>query len=83
MDDKFYKPKTLCWDCDNATGGCSWSEHMNHTPVKGWYAVRNDIKTKEGTHTESYIVISCPEFVRDAREGGMIRKKVKNVGQTA
>ena len=77
------KPKTLCWDCANATGGCSWSDHWKHQPVKGWYAVRNDLKSKEGTMVESYIVISCPEFVRDAREGGMIRKKVKNVGQTA
>ena len=41
--------------------------------------MRNDLKSKEGTMAESYIVISCPEFVRDAREGGMIRKKVKNV----
>lgn len=70
------KPNTICWDCANATGNCSWSDFWQHEPVKGWYAVRNDLHKSEAD-IESYIVISCPEFVRDAEQYGQVRKKVK------
>ena len=60
------KPQTLCWDCENACGGCSWSRPgMAAEPVKGWTATRNDIKN--GSKAESYIVHACPEFVPDRR----------------
>ena len=54
------KKTTLCWDCQKATGKCSWSEKL--IPVEGW--------TAEPTYTassdmHSYRVIECPEFVRD------------------
>lgn len=65
--------KTLCWDCANYCGGCSWSEHLNHTPVKGWRAFRRDLSNKTGETIESYVVIDCPEFIRDAEEGGQYR----------
>ena len=65
--------QTLCWDCANATGGCSWSMHTEHKPVEGWNAIRRDIHNKYSEPVESYIVISCPEFVRDARNGGTYR----------
>lgn len=64
---------TLCWLCRNAvpspeTGaGCSWSRKP-HTPVPGWEAERRDLygyaskgSWKAGV-TESYRVLSCPEF---------------------
>lgn len=56
---------TLCWDCENAcNGGCTWSEKLE--PVDGWTAQ----KTANG-----YVVHDCPEFKRDAYEGGAIRPK--------
>ena len=62
----YTKPKTICWDCANACGGCSWSDHWKHKPVEGWNAVRNDLHNKDGAVIESYIVYECPEFVRDS-----------------
>lgn len=50
--------QTLCWDCTNATGACSWS--ANFTPVKGWDAER--IVKPEGV---TYQVNACPLFDRD------------------
>ena len=70
---EFNKPRTLCWDCANACGGCSWSDHWLHTPIEGWTAIRNDLKTKEGETTESYIVFECPEFIRDGTGFGSQR----------
>ena len=66
---------TLCWDCANYCGGCSWSDHWMHKPVEGWTAIRNDIRTKAGDVVESYIVMGCPEFVRDAYGGGQERMR--------
>lgn len=57
---------TICWDCANATGGCSWSKSL--VPVEGWKA----IKTKKQT-VESYAVYDCPEFKRDAMGNGLRR----------
>ena len=58
---------TLCWDCQNACCGCSWSRTF--TPVKGWVTEPAVItyKTKSGeVHTtDSYKVIECPEFKGD------------------
>ena len=64
---------TICWGCAKATGNCSWSDYPNPKPVKGWRAVRNDIQHKDGTSVESYIVIECPEFIKDAEEYGQTR----------
>ena len=50
---------TLCWECKMATGGCRWSNRLK--PVVGWNAIRT--KGKTGV---SYIVLDCPDFVRDA-----------------
>lgn len=61
------KNQSLCWDCQNACGGCSWSRSF--TPVEGWEARPTKIKlipNKEGLeYTDSYHVISCPEFIPD------------------
>ncbi len=52
------KKETLCWTCQNACGGCSWSRSF--TPVEGWEA-----KPTKNEQTDSYRVISCPEFIPD------------------
>lgn len=54
--------QTICWGCDNACGGCSWSREFK--PVEGWTATRRDLLMTNGTK-ESYIVHECPEFVPD------------------
>lgn len=69
------RPPTLCWDCANALGGCSWAS-PEHVPVRGWIAARYDMRTMYGgmEHLyESYIVIQCPEFDRDAWMAGSRR----------
>lgn len=52
---KNVKPEgdTLCWECRNATGGCSWSKKLK--PVKGW-------TVEEGSVSVS--VKSCPKYER-------------------
>jgi len=59
------KRQTLCWDCENACGGCSWSDHWKHTPVEGWTAKRTRLRMDKDDYGDSYIVIECPEFKRD------------------
>lgn len=73
----YYKPKprktkkdTLCWTCQNACGGCSWSRSFK--PVKGWEAKKTVIKHQrsEGCkapfiYDDSYLVINCPEYKMD------------------
>ena len=69
---QIYK-QTLCWSCKNAVGRCSWSEvdeskkdrPIKYEPVSGWVA----IKTKKMNYN-SYVVLSCPEFVPDDNYGG-------------
>ena len=68
MDIHFVANSTLCWECANATGNCSWSEDL--IPVEGWVA-EYSTKTKE----DSYRVIACPEFVRDSYQNGQVRMK--------
>ena len=53
---------TLCWDCENATGGCCWSEKL--IPVNGWWAE----EFNGGTY-----VVDCPLFKRDSYGGGQFR----------
>lgn len=61
------KAYTLCWDCEKATGGCSWSNEL--IPVKGWSAKNT---TKKGGY-DSFYVYNCPLFERDAYKGGTFR----------
>ena len=67
------RKRTICWDCEKACGDCSWTDYNEQKPVKGWTAIRNDLKHKDGTGVESYLVTDCPEFVRDAYNGGQQR----------
>ena len=61
---------TLCWDCKKAIGGCRWSNSLK--PVKGWDAV--ELKATATRPYGSYFVKDCPEFERDAYNGGTSRK---------
>lgn len=71
----FYKPSTLCEVCENACGGCSWSEYGVQQPVEGWDAIQavidNSNDSKHGRRTglalESYVVLRCPEFNLEER----------------
>lgn len=54
------KIETICWKCQNACGGCSWSRRLE--PVKGWKAERVVNKDIYDTKFKSYKVIECPEF---------------------
>lgn len=56
--------QTLCWDCAKACGGCRWSDVLR--PVLKWQTE----PTNNGLR-----VVNCPEFERDAYEGGTIRAK--------
>jgi hypothetical protein len=51
----------LCYICQKACGGCSWSKRF--VPVPGWDAKPTIIKDKEG-YISSYKINKCPEFVR-------------------
>ena len=57
---KSQRKATLCWDCKNACGGCSWSRSF--VPVKGWDAKETSLKSAEGD-IKSYFVTMCPEFI--------------------
>ena len=67
---------TLCWDCSKACGGCPWSRR-SHRPVQGWIATPTKLKLRAKSNPygesfdSSYIVHSCPLFVRDAVDHGM------------
>ena len=54
--------ETICWDCARAYGGCSWSATLE--PVPGWTT------RKQGNGED---VVTCPQFVADAKNGGEIR----------
>ncbi|MCR5566001.1 MAG: hypothetical protein K6F61_04055 [Clostridiales bacterium] len=61
-------PQTICWDCRNAIEkGCEWAN--NYEPVEGWDAEES---SKKGAG-RTYIVHSCPKFVRDSWHYGNYR----------
>lgn len=69
IDFKHYT-QTLCWDCANACGGCTWSSRLQ--PVRGWQAEETEIIIYRNGYVRegSYRVISCPQFYRDAKNHG-------------
>ena len=73
MDDMNFMttPKTICWDCAKYCGLCSWSKDA--VPVEGWNAVPTVKKPYHGEPLESFLVLNCPEFQRDAWDGGLKR----------
>ena len=63
---KKIKPDQLCWSCQNACGGCSWSKSF--TPVKGWKATPTKIKVApEMPYCDSYLITACPEYIKDEK----------------
>ena len=67
-DWKNNQPPTLCLDCAKATNedACPWVR--SEQPVHGWSAVETHIHGEQGFDT--YRVVSCPLFKRDAFRGG-------------
>lgn len=68
--------QSICWDCRKACGGCSWVDEF--IPVKGWKACQKPIKAEHNGQDlilGSYLVRSCPEFIRDSKE--RLQKVVK------
>ena len=57
---------TLCWECDNACGKCSWSKRF--VPVEGWTAKKTTLSLgyfsdrRKVKKTTSYHVVKCPEY---------------------
>ena len=59
---------TLCWQCGNACGNCSWSDG-SFTPVDGWTAIPTIIHTPHGKRDlESFIIERCPRYIEDFRK---------------
>lgn len=59
--DKKSKKSQLCETCQNACGGCSWSDRFK--PVEGWEAFPTIIKQGDGRETSSYKIINCPSYI--------------------
>lgn len=58
------KPKgqsSICIDCENSCGLCSWSAKFK--PVKGWTATARKKYIQTGNKTvQGYKVTACPQF---------------------
>ena len=48
---------TLCWDCENATWGCCWSDHWMHQPVPGWTAEPRQLRLDNHTKVLNWQVL--------------------------
>jgi hypothetical protein len=59
-----HKHDTLCWNCQNACCGCSWSR--NFEPVEGWTAEPTAL-SGDGKTVKSYNVKKCPEHIPDEK----------------
>jgi hypothetical protein len=83
------KDSQLCWDCNKACGGCSWSRDF--IPVPGWKAVPTKILqcSQNGSGKarryccDSYEIYECPEFepliMSDEKE--FLKLMMRNVGR--
>ena len=65
--------ETLCWDCTNSSGWCSWSQ--SYKPVKGWHAVPTVISPTYKP-IPSFCVLACPEF-KPCRRGEQKGEQMK------
>lgn len=70
----FSSRNNICWDCENACGGCVWSEIDPDTkrprfePVPGWTAEEVTINMGKGRqNVKGYHITACPQFVMDKR----------------
>lgn len=65
----------ICFDCQKACSGCSWSELDYNTgkprfePIPGWKAEKvpycSGWNAYGGKYEDTYHITACPEFVRD------------------
>lgn len=69
---KFAKRGNICFDCENALGGCSWSAldpvtgKPQFKPVPGWTATPVVLQEKNGSYQykwDTYSITACPQFV--------------------
>ena len=69
---KYTKQANICFDCENATGGCSWSAldpvtgKPQFKPVPGWTATPAVLQAKNGSYQykwDTYSITACPQFV--------------------
>ena len=79
--------ESLCFDCKNALGGCTWSawDFRNcvplFLPVDGWDAVTVRRSYSNG-HRKSttYHVLSCPQYTKDPdRDLGLYKEIDKEI----
>lgn len=56
--------ETLCWTCQNACGGCSWSKKFKK--VKGWTATQTWVQGEKRL-LKSYLVTACPKYVKEVK----------------
>lgn len=54
----------ICFDCERACGGCSWSQDF--TPVPGWTATPVYREAAHEGYQETYQITACPLFERSA-----------------
>ena len=73
MAETYQNHKTLCWDCEKSLGGCSWADKF--IPVKGWTAIKTQKRQNTKESIDSFDVYECPQFERDAMNGGLYRLK--------
>ena len=69
----------ICFDCQRACGGCSWSAIDKKTkrpkfePVPGWTAEKvkyNAWQNKNSTKwIDTYYITACPLYLPDERDG--------------
>lgn len=52
----------ICWNCSNATGGCTWSHDF--IPVPGWTATEVILKEEDGYTSCTYKITACPQYCR-------------------
>lgn len=50
---------TLCWNCKNTCGGCSWTKDF--VPVENWKAIPTRLKIMD-KYDSSFVVLECPKF---------------------
>lgn len=60
-----------------------WGLVQVHPPVPGWDAIETTLKVGKSEMVQSYVVLECPEFVRDASHGGQFRVRRKKHGPAA
>lgn len=70
----------ICFDCDKACGGCSWTEidpiteRPRFEPVPGWTAEKTMLNVGSSGNRrrflKTYHITACPEFVGGGGKDG-------------